>query len=361
MQDYRNPNLKIDTSKIEPGSIRWRSPSNLAIVKYWGKYGQQLPRNPSISFTLDTAATDTRLLYEAAKGPEGKLELYFEGKRNESFEKKVNGFFNKIGAIFPFIRQMDFRIETANSFPHSAGIASSASGMSALTLCLCSLEKQLFGSLESSAAFLQKASFVSRLGSGSASRSVYPSMAIWGENEQRSEDSNLYATPFTEELHPVFRSFHDDILIVHKGQKSVSSTAGHALMEGNIYAANRYEQARTNFANLLDILKSGDVKAFGEIAESEALTLHALMMTSTPSYILMQPNSLKLIQMVRTFRQDTGCPLYFSLDAGPNLHLLYPDENKDQVRQFIGDQLAAYCIDGSWISDRVGAGPEELT
>lgn len=359
MLDYINPDLRIDTNNFEIGEVQWRSPSNLAIIKYWGKHGLQLPRNPSISFTLETAATETKVEYLLSENDQVEVELFFEGIKNEAFEKKTTKFFEGIADIFPFVRQLKFIVYTSNSFPHSAGIASSASGMSALALCLCSIEQRFFGTLSQADDFLQKASFVSRLGSGSACRSIYPEMAIWGESPQEAGTSDLYATPFIEKLHPVFKTFHDDILIVHKGEKSVSSSAGHALMENNIYAANRYQQARQRFQRLLSALRSGDVEVFGHIAENEALTLHALMMTSYPSYILMQPNSLLLIQLVQQFRKDTGHPLYFSLDAGPNLHLLYPDEVKVPVQDFIKNELAQYCVNGEWIADYVGQGPRQ--
>jgi len=161
-------------------------------------------------------------------------------------------------------------------------------------------------------------------------------------------------------VHEIFSSFHDDILIVSKAEKSVSSRAGHALMDGNLYADNRYLQARQRFHDLLRILKSGDVEAFGRIAESEALTLHALMMTSNPPYLLMRPNSLQIIEKVQQFRKDTKQPLYFTLDAGPNIHLLYPDESKIAVQSFIHNELKQYCEDETVLPDFVGDGPVQV-
>jgi len=161
-------------------------------------------------------------------------------------------------------------------------------------------------------------------------------------------------------LHETFKTYHDDILLISRGEKSVSSTAGHGLMDENIYADNRYKQARQRFHNLLIALKSGDVEEFGRIAEMEALTLHALMMTSAPPYILLKPNTLLIIEKIKAFRTDTKIPLYFSLDAGPNLHLLYPDEVKEKVQEFIGSELAPYCENQQWLKDHVGLGPLQL-
>ena len=362
MLNYTNPDLVITPGTQKDGIISWTSPSNLALIKYWGKYGRQLPKNPSISLTLNNAITRTKMTYrtKATKGNSIDLDFYFEGKTNEAFKVKLVRFLESITDVFPFLHQVELKIESSNSFPHSAGIASSASSMSALALCLCSLEQALFGGLDDTLAFQKKASFIARLGSGSACRSVYPTVAIWGETPEVEAASNLFAIPYQDAVHSVFHTYHDDILIASRGEKSVSSRAGHALMEGNIYAENRYAQARQRFKELLAVLKAGDLERFGEITENEALTLHALMMTSEPSYVLMRPNSLKMIEKVRAFRASTKFPLYFSLDAGPNLHLLYPDFIKTEVKAFIQSELLDFCENRECIDDHVGNGPVQI-
>ena len=360
--DYVNPKLIIESSKLEPGAVSWRSPSNLAIVKYWGKHGRQLPRNPSISLTLETAFTETRLSYEAKKAGDQdiSLEFLFHGEPNEAFAEKLKTFLGGVADIFPFLRQMDLKIESGNSFPHSSGIASSASSMSALALCLCSVEDELFGSLSDDAAFDRKASFVARLGSGSACRSIYPKMALWGKAAEVEGSSDLYAIPFADQVHEVFHHMHDDILIVSRQEKSVSSRAGHSLMEQNPFADPRYQQANRRMHDLLLALRQGDLEAFGRIAESEALALHALMMTSSPSYVLMRPNTLAMLELIREYREESGHPVYFSLDAGPNVHLLYPEEIIHEVRLFVEEQLVPLCEEQFWLQDWAGDGPIQI-
>lgn len=361
MSDYINPRGIIETEHLKPGHVSWTSPSNLAIVKYWGKYGVQMPRNPSISFTLGASYTETTLAYRQKEHPGNPiaLDFFFEEQPNPAFREKVLKFLESITPIFPFLRQLHLEIRTRNSFPHSAGIASSASAMSALALCLCSLEKKLLGTLDDENDFYQKASFVARLGSGSACRSVYPYMALWGEYGEAAGSSNDFAIPFESHIHPVFKTFQNAILIVSRAEKSVSSRAGHSLMEGNVYAESRYQQARQRMHQLLHALRNGEVDAFGQIAEDEALTLHALMMTSSPSFLLMRPNSLQIIERVRAFRKESGLPLYFSLDAGPNLHLLYPEASEGKILPFIRQELIPFCENGEWIADRVGKGPQK--
>ena len=363
MIDYSNPNLVLDNkTELEANPISWKSPSNLALVKYWGKYGRQLPRNPSISFTLNKAFTETTLEYKKkVSTSEGvQLDFFFEKKPNDAFRNKMLQFLESINDIFPFLKQLHLTVHSYNSFPHSTGIASSASAMSALALCLCTLENKLFGTLENKNDFFQKASFISRLGSGSASRSVYPHLAIWGASNAAEGSSNQYAIPWSEQVHPIFKTFHDTILIADRKEKSVSSRAGHGLMEGNIFAQNRYDQANQRFEKLLSALKTGDLDTFGQITENEALTLHALMMTSEPSYILMRPNTLVMIEKIRAYRAETKQPLYFSLDAGPNIHLLFPNNIKTDVFSFIKNEMEPLCENGEWIADVVGMGAERI-
>lgn len=341
------------------GRVGWACPSNIALVKYWGKKGKQLPQNPSISFTLSECRSETFVTFE--KADRFGFSFYFEGKKNPAFGAKIEKFLLENQAFFPFINQLNLKIESRNTFPHSSGIASSASSMSAFVMCLLDLERSL--SLSKGRPLdinPQKASYFSRLASGSAARSVYPSMALWGKTEAYEGSSDEYAVSLENDIHPVFKTYHDSILIVSGETKSVSSRAGHALMEGNPYAPARYAQANENIKNLLSALKSGDVDTFINITESEALQLHALMMCSNPSFILMKPNTLHLINEIRRFREETKTPMCFTLDAGPNVHLLYPESEAEKVEHFIKDHIATYCVDNKWIADHVGDGPKNL-
>lgn len=342
------------------GETTWKSPSNIAIVKYWGKHGTQLPRNPSISLTLSKAYTKTSLRYQKKKGSGISIHFSFEGKENEGFKKRIAGFLECIEKYFPFINQLHLDIQSANSFPHSSGIASSASGMSALALCLCDIERTLFPESYSTISFKQKASFIARLGSGSASRSIYPLVSIWGKTIANKEASDLYAIDASQHISKVFKNFHDDILIVSKTRKAVSSSLGHKLMDTNIFAEKRYEQAGKNLVELTKALHDGDLEKFGYIAEQEALVLHALMMCSEPSFILMEGNTIEVIKRIRRFREETNTPIYFTLDAGPNVHVLYPESHRTSARKFIKTELKAFCENGRIIKDTIGNGPEKI-
>ena len=336
------------------GKVGWQSPSNIALVKYWGKKGKQIPQNPSISFTLSECRSETFVTFEKAE--KFGFTFYFDGQENPAFGAKIEKFLLDNQVFFPFINQLNLKVESRNTFPHSSGIASSASSMSVFVMCLLEMESQLVGK----AIDLCKASYFSRLASGSAARSVFPKMALWGATDCHEGSSDEYAVSLENDIHPVFKSIHDSILIVSGETKSVSSRAGHALMDGNPYAPARYAQANENIKNLLAALKMGDLNTFVNITESEALQLHALMMCSQPSFILMKPNTLRIIEEVRKFRQEMHIPLCFTLDAGPNVHLLYPDSEAEKVEHFIKETLSSYCSGNQWIADQVGDGPKSL-
>ena len=211
----------------------------------------------------------------------------------------------------------------------------------------------------SSEYFYQKASFLSRLGSGSACRSIEGPLVSWGKHEFIDGSSDLYGLKFNESVHPIFKDFQDTILLIDKGQKQVSSTLGHNLMFNHPYASQRFSQAHENITILKAIFKSGNLSDFIALVESEALTLHAMMMTSSPYFILMKPNTLAVINKVWEFRNQTGLNLCFTLDAGANIHLLYPKSEAKETLIFIQDELISYCENKQFIIDEMGGGAFE--
>ena len=327
------------------------SPSNIAIVKYWGKHGNQLPNNPSISFTLSRCHTETSVSFEKSADAEFKMHFLFEGKETPKFQEKIEKYLIDNQQYFGFLKGLELEVESSNSFPHSSGIDSSAASMSALVLCLLKIEKLVNN--DSTPIDMRKASFLSRLASGSAARSVFPVMALWGATPSVSDSSDEYAVPLADMVHPVFKSYHDSILIVSNKEKSVSSRVGHSLMNGHPMAEKRYATARENTERLLKVLQDGDIQEFIDIAEAEALQLHEMMATSNPPYKLMEPNTLKIIDLIRSFRHNTNIHACFTLDAGPNVHLLYPDAYNTQVKEFIKENLLQYCHDNQYIDDIV--------
>ncbi len=336
--------------------VTWKSPSNIALVKYWGKKGHQLPANPSISFTLDQALTETSIQAEFKEQQSGiDISFSFENAKNEAFELKLKSYLQKGVQQFPWLNHYHLDIHSSNTFPHSSGIASSASAYSALALCLCSLHEEISG--EKLVDFYQLASFWARMGSGSACRSVYGGYNLWGKTPALSNSSDEYAVNVDHLIHPDFQAFNDTILIIEKGQKAVSSTRGHALLEQHPFAEIRYRTGFDNTERLLKILEAGEIKDFIQVVESEALMLHALMMSSPTPFILMKPNTLAVLEKVWDYRRQTGSNLLFTLDAGANVHLLNPVVENAHVQEFVKNELLGYCQNELYFCNAIGNGP----
>jgi diphosphomevalonate decarboxylase len=338
---------KFVSAVARPFQTAWRSPSNIAFVKYWGKIGHQIPANPSVSMTLRNCYTETKLTI--TENDSLALELFLDEKKEDKFGLKIQTYLEKLAPELPVLKSLKFVVETKNTFPHGTGIASSASGLSAFALGLSDYLYAATG-VERDESFTQTASYLSRLASGSACRSVYGGFASWGDV------SNEFASPF--EVHPSIRNLQDTVLVVSGEEKKVSSRAGHEQMKEHGFAEARFAQAKKNYVRMSGALRSGDLEEMGSVLENEALQLHAMMLTSPDSYTLLRPNTLAAIEAVRDFRHETKIPLYFTLDAGPNLHLIYPTSVTSKVSAFVRSELTS--LSETFIVDECGDGPEKL-
>ena len=193
---------KINTK----GVFTFSAPSNIALVKYWGKKDNQIPANPSLSFTLNNCKTITTLQYEPKTDKNISFDLFFEGQPKESFRPKIQKYFERIQDLCPYVLDYHFTIDTKNTFPHSSGIASSASGMAALSANVIALEK-LINPNQTEDYNLQKASLLARLGSGSACRSIKGNIVVWGATESIESSSDLFGVEFPYEVNAVFFFF----------------------------------------------------------------------------------------------------------------------------------------------------------
>ena len=326
-------------------------PSNIALIKYWGKYANQIPANPSISYTLNHCNTQTSMEFLANEP--FSVQTFLAGNEEVKFAEKIEKYFKNIEQYLPWILKGKYIIKTENTFPHSSGIASSASGFGAIASCLMNLDQIFSTENYQPSTINQKASFLARLGSGSACRSLYNGLVVWGKTDEVEGSSNLYAVKYPdEEIHSIFKNFNDWVLLIHEGQKTVSSTVGHGLMNTNPYAERRFQEARDNFVPLKEILKTGNLEKFITLVEHEALTLHAMMMMSEPAFILMKTGTLEVINKLWKFREETGNPLFFTLDAGANVHLLFPEnESSEAIKNFIETELLQHTENGGVVKD----------
>lgn len=352
-------------NRTEQYTTAWQAPSNIALIKYWGKHGYQLPNNTSLSITLEKALTTTRLTAvprstNASSHTEISLDFSFGGSRNPAFGKRIEKYLESLACQMPFLKDIHLNIESDNTFPHSAGIASSASSMASLALCLADIQQEMQSEVEHRQDFFQTASMLARFGSGSASRSVFGGWVTWGKTKHLMDGSNEYASPLDIELDPLFSDMGVAVMIVSGQPKKLSSSLGHKLMEQHPWAPARYVQAENHLEQILHAMKVGDFEEFAYITENEALSLHSLLMTSAPEGLLMKPASLNIIEEVRHFRGESGIPVCFTMDAGPNVLLIYPRQYKNQITNFIQADLAQYCENGRWIDDQSGKGPMKI-
>ncbi|RZJ40117.1 MAG: diphosphomevalonate decarboxylase [Chryseobacterium sp.] len=333
-------------------------PSNIALIKYWGKYENQIPANPSISYTLNNCKTNTTIEFLANEP--FSVQTFLSANEEVKFGEKIEKYFKNIEKYLPWILKGKYIIKTENTFPHSSGIASSASGFGAIAKCLMRLDEKFSNyppesSMinDQSSFVLKKASFLARLGSGSACRSLYNGLVVWGKSDEVEGSSDLFAVKYPDtEIHEIFRDFNDWVLLIHEGVKSVSSTVGHGLMNTNPYAERRFQEARENFVPMKEILKNDDMNAFIKLVEHEALTLHAMMMMSDPAFILMKTGTLEVINKIWDFRRETSLPLFFTLDAGANVHLLFPsDGSEEKIKTFIETELLQHTQKNGVVKD----------
>ena len=128
-----NPQFNISSQAVSASC-----PSNIALIKYWGKYENQIPANPSISYTLNHCRTNTTMEFSA--GEEFAVQTFLSGNEEQKFAEKIEKYFKNIEQYLPWILKGKYVIKTENTFPHSSGIASSASGFGAIAKCLMNLD-----------------------------------------------------------------------------------------------------------------------------------------------------------------------------------------------------------------------------
>jgi diphosphomevalonate decarboxylase len=295
---------------------------NIAFIKYWGNRDEKLrlPANGSISMNLGELSTTTSVHF----GADDKKDLLFINGHEASFQatRRVSQFVNLIRQIAGI--KTFAHVETKNDFPSGAGIASSSSAFAALALAASSAAGLTLDELS-----LSK---LARRGSGSASRSVPGGFVEWRAADQ---DEESYSFSIASEDH---WDLVDCIAIVSEQTKSVGSTEGHELAPTSPLQAARVQDAQRRLDLCRAAILNRDFEAFTQIVELDCHLMHAVMMTSQPALHYWLPASLAVMQVVRGWRAS-GLPVCYTLDAGPNVHVLCPADQAEKVAsQLIGIQ-----------------------
>lgn len=287
--------------------------ATIAFIKYWGKKNEalRLPQNSSISMSLDRCFSITTVDFDNRYKKD-----YFSLENEMVSSKEIDRVIKHLDRIRNIAKvKLCAKVVSKNSFPKSTGAASSASGFAALTVAAAAAlnlklaEKDL--------------SILARLASGSACRSIPEGFQIW----QAGNNNNSYAYS----LHPAnYWDLLDILVIFTKEIKPVGSTEGHALSRKSPFYLSRIKQATDLIPQTVKALVNKDFATLGQISEQDCLAMHAVMMTSQPPIIYWTGYTVDLIRKVYFWRQS-GIPVYFTIDAGPNVHLLCQSTDKEKV------------------------------
>ena len=291
------------------------APSNIAFIKYWGKKDEvlRLPENGSISMNLSNLLTTTTVEFNP-KLKEDSIEINGIKEKNEGSRAiKHLDLIRKIAKI-----NIKAKVVTQNNFPTGTGLSSSASGFAALTLAgakaagLNLTEKEL--------------SILARQGSGSACRSIPDGFVEWldGDTSDTSYGVSIYPESYWDIV--------DVVAVVSKDKKEVSTTEGQKSAGTSPFFSTRLTKINERIKLIKKHMKEKNFQKFGELIEAEALELHAIMLTSSPSLIYWLPGTLKVMHAVKRWRQE-GLEVYFTMNTGQDIHLICQRKN---VKKLVG-------------------------
>ena len=295
------------------------SPINIALIKYWGKRDQDLilPYNSSISMTVDGLYVHTTVDFDN-KYTEDIFILNDKevGQGSEEYKKYVGRFLNIVRKKYNIDSRV--KIVSRGNFPASAGLASSASGFSALSTAINSALNLNLDKKE--------LSILTRQGSGSSTRSIYSGFVEWKKGE-KSDGSDSYAEQIINDW-PDFRMV---ICITTKKEKKVKSRAG---MTQSVNTSPMYSGWLSSIGDDIETTRRGikekNFSVVGKAAEQNCLKMHAVMMTTKPPIIYWNDITVKIIQSIINWR-ESGLESYFTIDAGPQVKILCTENNVKEI------------------------------
>ena len=300
------------------------APSNIALIKYMGKRAGQ-PVNSSLSYTLKHLRTAVVIVNSSGAEDEWRpldSKTYFTGSLQwaapnlSEFSKRrfLNHFHflkTKLGLNGYFV------IQSANNFPADCGIASSASSFAALTMATLEIAKKMDPRLDVT---WEQAAQLSRQGSGSSIRSFYEPFALWNTNA-------------CETWHSIFEPFHHQVVLVDGKQKLISSSEAHTRVITSLLFRGREDRAEERLRLLKGALGTqGNWRMAYEIMTAEFWDMHTLFHTAQPPFRYLTAKTIAVVDIVEEFWKDAGDGPLVTLDAGPNVHLLYRSTQLDMAR-----------------------------
>jgi diphosphomevalonate decarboxylase len=305
------------------------APANIAFVKYWGVRDAErtLPYNGSISMNLDACLTTTTVTFDPALAQdEVMLTLYGEEARRADGRplERVVTHLDRLRALAGVDSRA--RVESSNNFPSDAGIASSAAAFAALTLAgAAALDLELD---ERQLSILTR-----RSGSGSACRSIPTGYVEWyipeGAYDPLIWDQEAYAASLAP---PEHWALADIVAVVDVGAKKIGSAENHRLAASSAYFPTRLAELPARLDAVRAAIAGRDLAALGEAVEADAVSMHAVCMTSRPPSFYWNAGTMTVIQAVRGWRAE-GLQSYFTIDAGPNVHVICDAADRAEIER----------------------------
>ncbi|WP_296112618.1 diphosphomevalonate decarboxylase [uncultured Limosilactobacillus sp.] len=297
-----------------------RAHTNIALIKYWGKRDADLilPYTDSLSLTLDEFYTTTTVDFDSQLKQD---HLIIDGQVI-SPDKSA-----KVARFMDLVRQMSgqkafAKIKSINHVPMSAGLASSASAFAALAAAA------------SRAAGLNltptELSRLARRGSGSATRSVFGGLVQW---HRGTDDESSYAEPIMEKVDFGLEMI---AIMINRQQKKVSSRGG---MQASVDTSPYFEiwpkVVEQDLKAIKIAIQEHNISKIGEIAEANAMRMHALTLSAQPPFTYFEASTIKAINLINQLRQ-TGLNCYYTMDAGPNVKVIYDKKDRPQLLAALG-------------------------
>lgn len=324
-------------------------PSNIAFLKYWGKADEsrQWPANDSLSMTLDGLKTTTQAAQDATLKDHA---VTLNGQTITREDRRGLKIFRHLDYLESVCgNSAKLRITTQNTFPTGSGIASSASGLGALTIAALAAwtESSDLNVLQQRGYSRERLAQLSRQGSGSAGRSLFGGIVVWEKGQ----------TPESQSIYPLFPQGHwplcDVIVLFSEEEKTVSSTQAHRAAWSSPLFEPRLAGLKERRHLMEAAIQARDMSRLGPLLEQEALEMHGVIMSAQPSVHYFGTETGHFLRLIREIRDQEGLPVYFTIDAGPNVHLILEEKCLEKLQKI----LQLRCPQRQLLIDRMGPGP----
>lgn len=324
-------------------------PSNIAFLKYWGKADEshQWPANDSLSMTLDGLKTTTLAVKDTALTDHAVTLNGQKVTREDRRGLKIFRHLDHLATICDCAVKL--AINTHNSFPTGSGIASSASGLGALTIAALAAwtESSNLDALQKNGYSRERLAQLSRQGSGSAGRSLFGGIVVWEKS----------SAPESQSIYPLYPQEHwplcDVIVLFSEEEKAVSSTQAHRAAWTSPLFEPRLAGLKERRRLMEAALQARDMWRLGPLLEQEALEMHGVIMSAQPSVHYFGTETGHFLRLIREIREEEGLPVYFTIDAGPNVHLILEEKYLEKLQKI----LQLRCPQRQLLIDRMGPGP----